>query len=263
MDMPTFRIGKRIYRKLRYRKGYSVHSPFVYNLITKVIEEKSPYYIFDDIEKLRVDFLQLTSPVSFSSRSGKKKKNSIGSIVAKETQHRMYGALLFRLSNYFQCRGLLHVGASAGIMTLYMVAHSSACRCIALETRPELNLIDSDITKRLKTGDIRYLFGPYQETIREAFRDNQGFDLIFIDTAYDPELTRQLLDIVIEKNTRKETVLMVDGIKKNETMSAIWKEIIHHPKVTISIDLYAAGLIFFKDKIYKQHFKAFFDDGKK
>ena len=31
-------------RKIRHRKGYGVHSPFAYGLITKVIEEKSGYY---------------------------------------------------------------------------------------------------------------------------------------------------------------------------------------------------------------------------
>ena len=49
----TLRKGALLYRCLRYRKGYGVHSPFVYNLITKVIEEKCSYYSFYDIELLR------------------------------------------------------------------------------------------------------------------------------------------------------------------------------------------------------------------
>ena len=39
-------------RKIRHRKGYGVHSPFAYGLITKVIEEKSGYYAYKQIEDL-------------------------------------------------------------------------------------------------------------------------------------------------------------------------------------------------------------------
>lgn len=46
----TLRKGSLLYRSIRYRKGFGVHSPFVFNLITKVIEEKCSYYSFYDIE---------------------------------------------------------------------------------------------------------------------------------------------------------------------------------------------------------------------
>jgi len=42
----TLRKGILLYRGIRYRKGFGVHSPFVFNLITKVIEERCQYYSF-------------------------------------------------------------------------------------------------------------------------------------------------------------------------------------------------------------------------
>ena len=53
----SFRKSILLYRGIRYRKGFGVHSPFVYNLITKVIEERCPYYCFDDIELVRKQLL--------------------------------------------------------------------------------------------------------------------------------------------------------------------------------------------------------------
>ena len=53
----TLRKGSLLYRSIRYRKGFGVHSPFVFNLITKVIEEKCSYYSFYDIELLRKQLL--------------------------------------------------------------------------------------------------------------------------------------------------------------------------------------------------------------
>ena len=49
----TLRKGILLYRGIRYRKGFGVHSPFVFNLITKVIEERCQYYSFYDIELIR------------------------------------------------------------------------------------------------------------------------------------------------------------------------------------------------------------------
>lgn len=46
------RIGSR-FKRFRYRKGYGVHSPFAFQLITEVIYEKYPYYNYADLESLR------------------------------------------------------------------------------------------------------------------------------------------------------------------------------------------------------------------
>ena len=53
----TLRKGILLYRGIRYRKGFGVHSPFVFNLITKVIEERCQYYSFYDIELIRKQLL--------------------------------------------------------------------------------------------------------------------------------------------------------------------------------------------------------------
>ena len=46
------RSGVRLYYKTRHHRGHGIHSPFVFSLITKVIEEKKPYYKYKDIASL-------------------------------------------------------------------------------------------------------------------------------------------------------------------------------------------------------------------
>ncbi len=95
----TLRKGALLYRCIRYRKGFGVHSPFVFNLITKVIEEKCSYYSFYDIELLRKQLLQT---------------RSIGEIVKRESIRAKHGALLFRLTNYFKSKNILQIGTTMG-----------------------------------------------------------------------------------------------------------------------------------------------------
>ncbi len=113
---------ERLYRKIRYRKGHGVHSPFAYNFIVNIIEENLPYYIFKDIEKRRTELLKNETIVDFLNLKGISKKKTVAEITSKETQPGKYGALLFRLVNFLQCKSILQVGASTGIMTLYIAS---------------------------------------------------------------------------------------------------------------------------------------------
>lgn len=70
-------------RKLKHRKGFGVHSPFAFAIITEVIEEKLPYYAYSSMQR-RFD----------------KKLNIPFKVVC----------LLFRLANRFRCRQIAILG---------------------------------------------------------------------------------------------------------------------------------------------------------
>ena len=121
----TLRKGALLYRCLRYRKGYGVHSPFVYNLITKVIEEKCSYYSFYDIELLRRELYYREEVVTCPDRQhpGRTKQRQVGEIVYREAIKASHGALLFRLVNYFKSRHILQLGPNMGLSTLYLTSY--------------------------------------------------------------------------------------------------------------------------------------------
>ena len=122
----TLKKGVLLYRGLRYRKGFGVHSPFVFNLITKVIEEKASYYCLDDIELIRKQMLyreeMITCPKYW--RKGKAYSLTIGQIVKQLAIKSKHGALLFRLTNYFHPKEILQIGASMGLSTLYLSSYA-------------------------------------------------------------------------------------------------------------------------------------------
>ena len=135
----TLRKSVLLYRGIRYRKGYGVHSPFVFNLITKVIEEHCSYYSFYDIELIRKQLLFRDNIITYPDRQqkGKLRRRTVGEIVKREAIKPKHGALLFRLANYFKSQNILQLGPSMGVSTLYLTSYAPGLRCIALENIPE------------------------------------------------------------------------------------------------------------------------------
>jgi hypothetical protein len=52
----------------------------------------------------------------------------------------------------------------------------------------------------------------------------------------------------------ENTLLIFDDIYWSEGMKAAWNEIKAHPKVTVTIDLFWIGLVFFKGGRVKENF---------
>jgi len=236
---------KRLYRRLRYRKGYGVHSPFVYNLITKIIEEKSSFYAFGEIENFRHSLL--------------KKKDSISEITSRETQSPAYGALLFRLAHYFKCRSILEIGASSGVMALYLAMASKQCNCRLWEPRAGLlqALQDYALTHHLQKVSCE------EKDFRTLSNEkNAPFDLIFINQIADVEDEKTIWQ-TIRPFIDKHTVLIINDINRNPVMQKTWKLLKNEEYARTMIDIDFLGLVFFNDKLPKKQYKAYLKNGKK
>jgi len=239
----------KLYRKLRYRKGHGVHSPFIYNLITKVIEEKTPYYVFEDIENFRKELSSCENP--------------IGNMTVQETQPKNYGALLFRLVNFFKCSNILQIGSSTGLMSLYLALPlRKSCNCYALEEKPGLLDPIKTFAESKSLTNLHWIEGDYASNLNRLKPEISSFDFIFINTMGNPEKTREALNLT-ESFIYSGTVMVIDNIRNSKAMKILWKEIKNLKDVRLTIDLLSLGLVFFDTKLHKQHYKNYFDDGKK
>jgi len=251
-------MPEKLYRRIRYRKGHGVHSPFAYNFITNVIEEKLPYYIFENIENQREELLKCNDTVEFLSSKGNLKKKTIAEITYREIQSDKYGALLFRLVNFLQCKSVLQIGASTGVMTLYLATPRKDTKCTILEDRTALIPIIQKLCNSLNLNNVDVMQGEYKDSLEKALETQDYFDLVFLNTVRNPELTKNILDKHV-----KTRLLIVDGIRKNKKTKALWQMVIDNPHAKITIDLYYLGIALFEEKFYKKHYKAHFDNGKR
>ena len=106
----------------RHRKGFSVHSPFVFELLNNVFFEKEHYYCYEKIEK----------------------------IVAKHTNNSLffnnlkYYKLFFRLANYFNTQNILIVGKNSFIEKIFNFV-SSKTQIVYAENIEKTQNIDCDL----------------------------------------------------------------------------------------------------------------------
>ena len=86
----------------RHRKGFSVHSPFVFELLNNVFFEKEHYYCYKEIEKIVA-------------------KNVRNSLFFNKLK---YYKLFFRLANYFNAQKILIVGKNNFIDKIFTFVSS-------------------------------------------------------------------------------------------------------------------------------------------
>lgn len=255
-----FRMGTKLYRKLFYRKGFGVHSPFVFNLITKVIGERNPYYAYALAEGVRSRLLARRDPVLWSRNPAYSpaRIHTLAEITGREAVSPACGALLFRLANYFKSKYILQVGAGAGISTLYLTAYASDVQATVLESDPVLAAIAREAVGRTSAYPVRFLTGPYREMLSGALQEMPQVDFVFFHTAREGAESSRALFCEAVRFVHAGTVFVIDGIRAGRSMKAFWKEACAHPAATVTVDLYSLGLIFFDPKLYKRNYIVYF-----
>jgi hypothetical protein len=238
----------KMYRKIRYRKGFGVHSPFVYNLITKVVEEKHNYYALAEIEALRQ---QMRTDPEWNQTA------------TREILSAAYGALLFRMVNFFKCRNVIAIECSTGITGLYLaMAARNRCNCWLLS---EHNKVTPQIRQFAATHNLsklQYLDGDCCERITRLRGQLQEVDLLLIrqlpETLTAEELLRTCRPLI-----KQHSILILDGISRKKEMRNTWQLLKQDAQTRLMLDLYTLGIVFFDNKLPKQYYKVYFDDKKK
>jgi len=81
----------------------------------------------------------------------------------------------------------------------------------------------------------------------------EAYDLIFIDGNHSKEGTLSNFKSLLPY-LHNESVLIFDDIYWSSEMTEAWTEIKKHNQVTVSIDCFHWGLIFFRKEQVKEHF---------
>ncbi len=238
---------------------FNVHSPFVFEFMEDVLEDKRKYYFFDDVKPLRESMLNYSREIEVTdlgagSRTGGGKRRKVSDIAKSAVSPAWQAELLFKIINKYKPNTILEMGTSLGITTLYQKAPNHNARLITLEGCPNIAKIAKKNFRTLGITGLDLRVGPFSETLPGALKDLQQIDYAFIDGHHAQKPTLDYFQQILPF-THTESILIFDDIHWSDGMELAWKEIQEHPQVTLSIDLFYFGLVFFRDTFArKQHF---------
>jgi predicted O-methyltransferase YrrM len=250
-------------RYIRYRLNasnrHSIHSPFVYKFIELVLRDKRSFPEFNLIEGLRKKLLREPRVITVTDfgagsliDSGQQRR--IGDIALRTAKPRKYGQLLFRLARFLKAVNILEIGTSLGLTTSYLGSASQEAKVITLEGCPQMADIAKNNLKILGLEKVEVVEGEFDLVLPLAIKQFSFLDLVFIDGNHRKDPTLQYFNLCMQK-TNAKTVIVLDDIHWTRDMELAWEEIKKHPQVTLTIDLFFIGLIFFISDIKeKQHF---------
>lgn len=250
---------------LNSKNQHGVHSPFVFDLVTKCFYDKTKYHEYENIidykKSLKVDKTEINvTDFGAGSRVFKTNKRKISKI-AKVAGISTYRAkLLFRLINYFQPNTFLELGTSLGIATYSASIALKSTKIISVEGCKETSLYTSkkflQCFNLVQLENIKFInseFELYLNNFDKSLFSDSNWNIVYFDGNHSKKATLKYFEILLETSSNK-TVWIFDDIHWSKDMEEAWDLIKNHPKVTVTIDTFQWGLVFFRKEQEKEHF---------
>jgi predicted O-methyltransferase YrrM len=240
-------------------KGHGVHSPFVFEFVIKVLNDKTAFECYASIEALRRQLLANETIIEVEdfgagSRSGATKKRAVQSIAASALKPRKFAQLLHRIANHYRCENIVELGTSLGVTTSYFAAASPTKHLYTLEGSAAIADLAAANFKQLGYNNIEQVVGNFDEIFPPLLLRVSNIDLLYIDGNHRYEPTIRYFEEAWP-HLNEYSVVVFDDIHWSSEMEKAWHQVIKDPRITLSIDLFFIGLVFFrKDFKVKQDF---------
>jgi predicted O-methyltransferase YrrM len=240
-------------------KGHGIHSPFVFDFITLVLNDTGEYYCYELLEVHRAELLKNKNEIEVldlgaGSRKGTTVQRRISDIARNALKPAKFSRLLFRMANYFKSQTILELGTSLGITTSYLAYADHAAKVLTMEGVPAIADLARNHFGLLGLKNIELLEGNFDDTLQTALGRLNKVDFAYIDGNHRFEPTVRYFKQMFP-TLHADSVVVFDDIHWSEEMEQAWEAVKKEDGVTLTIDLFFIGIVFFKPGFKaKQHF---------
>lgn len=237
----------------RHKKGHGIHSPFVYDLISGAFRNKNNHGFVCTIEKKRKEMLadQRMIKVNDLGAGSKRMKNGyrkVSDIARYSAIPGKYGRLLSNMAAEFGGRSIIEFGTSLGISTMYQAAACPDAVVYTMEGCPAISEIAKHNFSTAGIDNIYLMTGSFDDLLPEIRKKNIIPGLVFIDGNHRKEPVIRYFKQVAEMSDGN-TVVIIDDIHSSIEMENAWESIKLHEDVTLTIDIFRMGMVFFREGI--------------
>ena len=246
-------------------KGHGVHSPFVFNFIKEVLNDKDNYDCYQSVEAVRRSLQQDNTELEIrdfgaGSRVNSSQRRKVSSIARSALKPAKFSQLLFRMVHYYKPATVVELGTSLGVTSAYLASGNTSAKVLTMEGAPAVAAVARNNFEQLGLQNIQLVEGNFDDTLPGVLEGcgTSGVDFAFIDGnhRYEPTVQyfKQLLSV-----TNEYSIVILDDIHWSADMEKAWKEVQEHPAVTMTIDLFFIGIVLFRTEFkIKQHFSVRF-----
>jgi predicted O-methyltransferase YrrM len=250
-----FPIWSSILYWLQKEDKYSIQSPFLgelYHNLKQYLQNNPDgnQKIEDWRAKLLTDEEVLTIN-DFGAGSKKLKKNAFRK--TKDITQYSTTQKKFNLIYQFFCMQspayhVLEFGTCVGINTLYLAE-------IAKNPVWTFEGAEGLIQKAKEAPESEknhYILGDISKTLPQILEKIKRVDYVLMDANHTYDATIEYF-YLLQPYIHNDSILAIGDIHWSKEMESAWNTIIQNPEVTLSLDFYECGILFFKKELQKNH----------
>ncbi len=240
------------------KNHHGIHSPFVYNLVTKCFYDWTHKTEYDVLKAYRISLYQNKNFVEISefgagSQLFKSNRRQICKIAQTAGISESRAKLLFRIIRYFEPKNILEIGSSLGLATIAMSVASKNGNIISLEGCPETAKNCKIQLQSFDVQNVELRTTKFENYFKSPDFSRKNFDFVYFDGNHSESATMEYFNYLLPTITNN-TIWIFDDIHWSNGMTNAWNIIKKHPKVTVTIDTFQWGIVFFRIEQAKQNF---------
>lgn len=240
------------------KNEHGVHSPFVFDLVTKCFYDKTKYPEYSTLKKYRNSLLANKNTIEVTdfgagSRVFKSNTRQISKIAQTAGISPKRAELLFRIVKYSQPESILEIGTSLGLATSALSLGNTSSKIITLEGCPKTQEQAQVQSRNFGTKNIEFINTEFSSYLKNFQLQSSNFQFIYFDGNHSQKATLEYFELLLP-TIINDSVWIFDDIHWSEEMENAWEIIKNHPKVKVTIDTFQWGIVFFRAEQEKEHF---------
>jgi predicted O-methyltransferase YrrM len=264
-------------------KGHGIHSPFVFDFVLNVLNDRVAYPDYAAVEGLRRrirgdgNLLEIEDMGAGSAWKAPRQR-SVGDITRRAAKPAKLGQLLYRVARYYRPVKVVELGTSLGFSTAYLAAGVRAAfagervrgeggvdgngagvrgegpgRVWSIEGSGQVAAV-AERNLGLLGLEAKVVVGNFDFVLPGVLEEMGGVDLAFVDGNHRRDPTLAYFNQLME-HAGRPAVLIFDDIHWSAEMEEAWVTIKNDPRVYLTIDLFFIGLVFLREEFkVKQDF---------
>ncbi len=241
---------------------FKVHSPFVFSFIENILE--APVSKSVSLPREVINYhtnrdrnISITNNAGEGSNSFTTQSAEIKRFIKNVGIPKKYGKVLYEVCKQYQVQEVVELGTSLGLSAAYLASNENI-KLTTIEANVEMYTKAKDAFEALQVNNVSFINDKFDNVLEDTLKKLKQSKLIFIDGDHNKDAWLRYYNIC-RKYVETDTIIIFDDIYWSEGMTEAWYDISRSKEVSLSIDLYRMGILFFrKEQLHQEHFELWY-----